>query len=294
MHRDDIESVLEQLAGAGWQAGEFLDIEAVASGVHDACRLRFEQSDIFLKITRYENAAMLNDEAYSLACLRESETVILPRVLLSGLAGETAWLALEWLELFPASATAQHRLGGMLAALHRCKAEQYGWPRDNYIGFTHQPNAWSGNWCEFLVEQRLGFQLRLAEKHNSADWVQRGLRLLEATPAVFDGYQPEPSLLHGDLWNGNMGMRVDGEPVVFDPAAYYGDREADLAMTELFGGFTPSFRSGYEAAWPLDDGYDMRRSFYQLYHLLNHANMFGSGYEGRAARMIDGLLARHT
>lgn len=294
MRKEDVDNLLEQLAAAGWRAGTFRGIERVPGGVHDAHRLRFEHSEIFLKTTRYENAAMLSDEAYGLARLRETGSLILPRPLLTGIAGETAWLALAWLGMFPANADAQQRLGSMLAQLHRCEADRYGWPRDNHIGLVHQPNAWSDNWCEFFTDQRLGFQLRLSEKGRNAEWVKRGFRLLDAMPALFEGYQPEASLLHGDLWSGNMAMRSDGEPVVFDPAAYYGDRETDLAMTELFGGFTPSFYSAYEAEWPVDEEYELRRPFYQLYHVLNHANMFGGGYDKQASRMIDELLAKHV
>lgn len=293
MRREEIDSVLEQLAVAGWQAGQFRGLETVAGGVHDAHRLRFEKSDIFLKTTRIESAAMLSDEAYALARLRESSAVIVPRPLLDGIAGDVSWLALVWIDLYPANADAQQRLGGMLAQLHRCEADRYGWPHDNHIGLTHQPNTWSDNWCEFFTDQRLGFQLRLAEQLNNADWVQRGFALLDAMPALLDGYQPEASLLHGDLWGGNVAMRKDGEPVIYDPASHYGDRECDIAMTQLFGGFSPSFYSGYDAEWALDEDYELRRPLYQLYHVLNHVNMFGGGYERQAARMIDELLAKH-
>lgn len=107
----------------------------------------------------------------------------------------------------------------------------------------------------------------------------------------FDGYSPLPSLLHGDLWSGNVAFARDGEPVIFDPAVYYGDREADLAMTELFGGFDTSFYAAYQSAYPLDAGYPVRRTLYNLYHILNHANLFGGGYVRQAEAMMDRLLA---
>lgn len=291
MRREDLDNLLEQLAAAGWEAGEFRGIETVAGGLHDAHRLRFERADIFLKTTRYERAAMLDDEADGLAALRRSGTVITPQPLLHGIAGEMAYLALRWTDLHPPTPEAQQRLGRMLAALHRCEADRYGWPRDNHIGLIRQPNGWCDDWATFFAEQRLGFQLRLAEQRG-ADWVDRGFELLDRLPRLLDGHEPSPSLLHGDLWNGNMAMRADGEPVIFDPAVYHGDRETDLAMTELFGGFSPAFYSTYEEEWPLDDGYAERRPLYQLYHVINHANMFGSGYERQAVRLIESLLAR--
>ena len=105
------------------------------------------------------------------------------------------------------------------------------------------------------------------------------------------GYAPLPSLLHGDLWGGNYAYSATGEPVIFDPAVYYGDRETDLAMTELFGGFPAAFHAAYREAFPLDSGYPMRKALYNLYHILNHLNMFGEGYLGQAEGMIEKLLS---
>ncbi len=294
MRREDIDSLLEQLAAAGWEAGNFRGIETIAGGVHDAHRMRFERADIFLKTTRLEGAAMLDDEAEALARLRETGTVILPRPLLNGIAGECAYLALKWIDLHPAGPDAQQRMARMLAALHRCEADRYGWTRDNHIGLTRQPNPWSDNWCTFFTEQRLGHQLRIAERRGSNAWVKRGLEMLDVLPKIFDGYQPVASTLHGDLWNGNTGMRGDGEPVLFDPAAYHGDRETDIAMTELFGGFSPVFYAAYDEEWPLDDGYEERRPLYQLYHVINHANLFAGGYARQAERMIEAVFARFS
>ncbi|HEX6928433.1 MAG TPA: fructosamine kinase family protein [Gammaproteobacteria bacterium] len=292
MRREDLESLLEQLSEAGWRAGKFRSLEKVAGGVHDAHRLRFESADIFLKTTRLENAVMLDDESEALTRLRATGTIIAPRPLLNGVAGEIAYLALRWLELHPALPAAQQRLGRMLAALHRCEADRYGWERDNHIGLTRQRNAWSDNWCEFFIDRRLGFQLRRAESTSNNGWVRRGLELLDVLPRMLDGYQPAASMLHGDLWSGNMAMREDGEPVIYDPATHHGDRECDIAMTELFGGFSPAFYSAYEEEWPLDEGYADRRPLYQLYHVINHVNMFGGGYVKQASAMIEGLLAR--
>lgn len=289
MRKEELDSLLEQLQDAGWSAGPFRGLETVAGGVHDAHRIRFERGDIFLKTNRLENAVMLADEAEGLRRLRATGTVLMPKPLLHGVAGDTAWLAMRWLDLYPAMTEAQQRLGRMLANLHRVEADRYGWAGDNHIGLVRQTNAWSEDWCEFFAERRLGFQLRLLERRGTFDWVRRGFELVDALPRLLGGHRPAPSLLHGDLWNGNMAMRGDGEPVIYDPAVHYGDRECDIAMTELFGGFSPAFYSAYEEEWPLDDGYTERRPLYQLYHVLNHANMFGGGYAQQAARMIEAL-----
>ena len=161
-------------------------------------------------------------------------------------------------------------LGRMLAQVHRSNARRFGWQRDNFIGLGEQPNGWSDDWAEFFLEKRLKPQ---AAKCG----------LLDQLPDVrwiLAGHRPAPSLLHGDLWNGNAGFTADG-PVIFDPAVYYGDHEADLAMTELFGGFPPDFYASYQKEFPLDAGYERRKHLYNLYHLLNHLNLFGSGYFGQ-------------
>jgi fructosamine-3-kinase len=166
---------------------------------------------------------------------------------------------------------------------------RFGWRRDNTIGDTPQPNPASDNWVAFLREHRLGFQCRLAKcnglRLDGAD------ELLGQLDSFFTEYKPRPSLLHGDLWSGNMAYGPSGEPVVFDPATYCGDREAEFGLAEMFGGFGDDFWSAYEAEWPLDPGYSTRKLLYRLYHTLNHFNIFGSGY-GSAAEGIIGRLLR--
>jgi fructosamine-3-kinase len=180
-------------------------------------------------------------------------------------------------------------LGRGLAALHANHAERFGWHRDNTIGSTPQPNAWSDSWLEFWRDRRLAQQLELAHRNGHA--LARGDALLAGLHQLLDGHEPRPSLLHGDLWGGNAGFTDGGEPVVYDPACYCGDREADLAMTELFGGFRPAFHAAYREAAPLAPGYPLRRDLYNLYHVLNHLNLFGGGYLRQAGSMIDRLLS---
>jgi fructosamine-3-kinase len=200
---------------------------------------------------------------------------------------------LEHLELRPADDKGMRALGRNLARLHRVTARRHGWDRDNTIGSTPQINTPADDWIAFWRERRLSFQLKLAaSKGHAARLSASGERLIEKLPAFFEGYTPVPSLLHGDLWSGNAAMDADGKPVIFDPAVYYGDREADLAMTELFGGFPHSFYAAYRTEYPLDAGYETRKQLYNLYHVLNHLNLFGGGYGAQAERMIEQLLAQ--
>jgi fructosamine-3-kinase len=244
----------------------------------------------FVKLNRADRLAMFEAEADGLNEIVSAGAIRAPQPICSGVDGQRAFLALEYLELDGRGDAGE--LGRRLAALHRTTQAQFGWKRDNTIGATPQPNDWLADWIVFLRKRRLGYQLDLARQHGAtASLIDQGERLLTLLPVFFDGYRPGPSLLHGDLWGGNYGF-VDGEPVLFDPAVYYGDREADLAMTELFGGFPAAFYAAYREAWPLDPGYETRKVVYNLYHILNHYNLFGGGYAGQAQRMIGSLLAR--
>jgi fructosamine-3-kinase len=164
----------------------------------------------------------------------------------------------------------------------------FGWDINNTIGSTVQINNWTANWAEFWAEHRIGYQLQLARRRGGN--FSQGETLLAAIPKLLEGYKPQPSLVHGDLWGGNASVTAAGEPVIFDPAAYWGDREVDIAMTELFGGFSPAFYRGYNEVWLLDSGYEKRKTLYNLYHILNHFNLFGGSYESQANQMIDRIL----
>jgi fructosamine-3-kinase len=199
---------------------------------------------------------------------------------------------MEYLELRPLSSSSARVLGEQLAALHTHTSKQYGWERSNTIGSTPQANAWCSDWVEFWRERRLRPQYALAREHGYEGRLQRdGGRLMDRLADVFSGYTPTASLLHGDLWSGNAASDAFGSPVVFDPATYYGDREADIAMTELFGGYPADFYAAYRASYPLDDGYRERKTLYNLYHVLNHLNLFGGGYLKQAEAMAAQVLA---
>ncbi|TCJ14948.1 fructosamine kinase family protein [Parasulfuritortus cantonensis] len=243
----------------------------------------------FVKVNRAERLAMFEAEAEGLAEILASGAIAAPQPVCSGVDGGRAFLVLEYLELDGRGDAGE--LGRRLAAMHRQRHATFGWRRDNTIGATAQVNEPAPAWVDFLRERRLAFQLGLAARNGAPRrLVEQGERLLAGLGGFFPGYTPVPSLLHGDLWGGNYGY-AGGRPVLFDPAVYYGDREADLAMTELFGGFPAAFMAAYHEAWPIDPGYPVRRSLYNLYHVLNHYNLFGGGYAGQAERMIAMLLA---
>lgn len=178
--------------------------------------------------------------------------------------------------------------GQCLADLHRAgTGKRFGFDNDNYLGSTPQPNTWSDDWVEFFRNHRLGHQLRLAERNGHGGELQRlGGKLLERLGDYLAEPNEPPTILHGDLWGGNYMVAKDGGAVLIDPAVYYGRREADLAMTRLFGGFDRDFYAAYEEVWPLADGSEARLEIYELYHLLNHLNLFGGGYLGGCLQIL--------
>ncbi len=260
--------------------------------IASAWRITSTAGPVFLKTMPAAESEMLAAEAEGLAAIASTNSLRTPEVLGVGTTSSAAWLALEWLDMRSPGPGAERILGTKLAAMHRSTADRFGWHRDNTIGRTPQPNPWTDDWLTFFREYRLRNQLELlADKGYRGELQQNGEFLMDALPGFFDGYAPSASLLHGDLWGGNA-AEVDGEPVIFDPAVYYGDRESDIAMTRLFGGYGRAFYAAYEEAWPLDGGYASREKLYQLYHILNHANLFGGGYANRAADLMRALLNR--
>jgi fructosamine-3-kinase len=259
--------------------------------INDSFRWESSNGPVFVKIANATDLPMLEAEADGLRELDAGNSVRVPTVLASGVTGNGAFLALEWVHLSRTSAEEQALLGAQLAHQHRVLATRFGWHRDNTIGSTAQINTWNEDWLPFFREHRLRFQLQLAEANGYGGRLQEsGCRLLERLDDLLGDHRPAPSLLHGDLWGGNVGADTSGAPVIFDPAVYFGDREADLAMTRLFGGFSREFYDAYERAWPLPASAPERVDLYNLYHVLNHLNLFGSGYLGQAQAIIDRLL----
>ncbi|MBI2313626.1 MAG: fructosamine kinase family protein [Betaproteobacteria bacterium] len=287
------DDVAERIAAATGKPFKEKKCAAVGGGcINVAHRLEGEAGVFFVKTNEAEKAAMFEAEAAGLDEILASRTLRAPRPVAHGVSGDTAWLALEYIEMGSGGQGALRTLGKQLAGLHRVTREEFGWDRDNTIGSTPQVNTKEKDWVSFYRSHRLEFQLRLAAAQGHRGEFQRKAdRLLSDLEVFFASYRPAASLLHGDLWGGNYGFDAGGNPVVFDPAVYYGDREADLAMTELFGGFGADFYAAYREAHPLDGGYAVRRHLYNLYHVLNHLNLFGGGYRSQAEAMIERLLA---
>ena len=258
--------------------------------INTALKLSDGRQSWFVKTNDAGRLAMFEAEAAGLNAMADTATIRVPHALCTGTHGHQSYIVMEYIEPGSGGAGGQHLAGERLAAMHRHTSGRFGWERDNTIGATHQPNAWRDDWITFWREQRLGFQLQLVGRNGYPSLQREGEKLLDRFAALID-HDPVPSLLHGDLWGGNISYDRNGQPVIFDPAVYYGDREADLAMTELFGGFGSAFYDAYNAAWPLQPGYRVRKTLYNLYHILNHTNLFGGGYAGQAQGMIERLLA---
>ena len=292
---------MRPLAAVAAEINRFAGVKCAASperrvaggSINDCYRWLAGRIPLFVKVAARAAAPMLEAEAAGLAELGRTRALRVPKVLARGETAEAAFLALEWLERGAVDESCEARLGEGLAAQHATSAAAFGWHRDNTIGSTPQANGYLDSWIEFYRERRLRPQLALAVANGFGSLLGRaGERLIEALPQILGGHRPQPALLHGDLWGGNWFATKDGEPAVFDPAVYYGDREADLAMTRLFGGFGPAFYRAYEQAAPLPPGAEVRRELYNLYHVLNHANLFGGGYAGEAHDLIERLLAQ--
>ncbi len=266
---------------------------APTEAVSSAClRWTSDAGPMFIKVAAADRAWVFEAEAEGLRALASASSIRVPSVLGAGVASNRAWLALEWIDLVSPTPRSEARLGELLAEQHRTTSATFGWRRANTIGLTEQKNEPDTDWGRFYAARRLGFQLDLAEAGgHGGRLLDRGRRLCESVPALLGGYSPVPSLLHGDLWAGNHAEDSSCNPVVFDPAVYFGDREADIAMTRLFGGYGRTFYSAYEAAWPLEPGAAGRVPLYNLYHVLNHLNLFGGGYRRQAEDMIEGLLS---
>lgn len=245
----------------------------------------------FVKLNAADQVAMFEAELLGLQAMLATQTIRVPRPICWGVADRSAYLVLERLDLGSGGSPAWGEMGRQLARMHQVTSDRgFGWHRDNTIGSTPQRNTWTDDWVEFWTRHRIGYQLQLAQRRGGH--FPQSDRLLAAMPTLLAGHRPAPSLVHGDLWSGNAAVTTDGEPVIFDPAVYYGDREVDLAMTELFGRFPAEFYSGYHQVYPLAAGYPQRKVLYNLYHILNHFNLFGGGYAAQANSMMTQLLAQ--
>ncbi|HTL90671.1 MAG TPA: fructosamine kinase family protein [Leptolyngbya sp.] len=279
-----------QISQAIAQSFESRDRRSVSGGcINQGYRISDGDRTFFIKLNQANQVAMFEAEAIGLQQILEAQAIRAPKPICVGIADRSAYIVLEWLDLGRGSAQAWAESGRKLAQLHQYqKATAFGWDRNNTIGSTPQINSWKSNWTEFFAQHRIGYQLELA--HQNGGQFRWGGQLLERIPDLLESHTPKPSIVHGDLWSGNAAVTQSGEPVIFDPATYWGDREVDLAMTELFGGFPTEFYQGYQEIYPIDSGYPQRKTLYNLYHILNHFNLFGGSYESQANRLIAQLL----
>ena len=285
-----VEQDISQATDVGFKAQRAVPVGGGC--INEAVLLEGDGQRFFVKLNNADKAKMFAAEAAGLQVIVDSDTLRAPRPVCQGGDGQRSWLVLEYIEFAGPPADCSELLGQQLAAMHRVTRDSFGWDMDNTIGSTPQPNAPARDWVNFYREQRLDHQFKLAKKNGApGQLLDRGERLVDAIPAFFTDYRPRPSLLHGDLWGGNWAADSSGSPVIFDPAVYFGDREADLAMTELFGGFDDRFYQSYRHAWAIDPGYETRKVLYNLYHVLNHFNLFGGGYARQALGMVEGLIA---
>ena len=258
--------------------------------VNQAVRLQTDSGDsFFLKWNPEAPPDLFKAEVEGLRALGRTGSVRVPTVLGVG----SHWILLEFVEEGPVPSSFGRTLGRTLARLHDTGGEAYGWDRDNFIGPLPQVNGRRRRWMEFWRERRILPQLRRAVDGGalgSAD-AQAAEKVADSVDLLLDDSALRPSLLHGDLWSGNVMADPDGAPVLVDPAVYLGHREVDLAMAELFGGFPRDFLPSYREAAPLPPGYDeVRRDVYQLYPLLVHVNLFGGGYVGSLMARVRKLL----
>jgi fructosamine-3-kinase len=283
---DPLRQALSDVLGAPVQQAQSVGGGCIAH----ATRIEVDGASYFLKYGRGDVARTFPAEAAGLEALRGAEhPLAVPDVL--AVEPETdarsGFLLMDWIAQGSKGEDFWDHFGEGLAALHRHTAERYGFDRDNFIGSTPQENDWVDTWPAFFRARRLAPQVTLARQRGR--WQERWDASLDALYNRLDEllpHDPPASILHGDLWGGNYLVTDDGRAALIDPAAYYGHREADLAMTELFGGYQSHFYEAYRAAWPLEPSYTERRAVYNLYHLLNHLNLFGSGYAGQVASVL--------
>ena len=250
-----------------------------------------DHQKFFIKSNRADLSEMFVAEVEGLNALNAAQAFRIPEVICHGSDSNNAWLVLEYLPLGGPGARNFALAGEKLALQHQSSQRLFGWHRDNTIGSSPQVNNPEKNWSTFWKQHRLGYQLKLASSHGyHGEVITVCEDLIERCDAFFD-HDPKAALLHGDLWSGNLSFDDKGQPVIYDPAVYYGDAEADIAMTELFGGFGNDFYQAYNQVSPIDSGYRSRKRLYNLYHILNHMNLFGGGYQQQSIQMARQLLS---
>lgn len=283
-------AIAEQIGSTTGQPFGVKDRRSVGGGcINEGYRLQGGDRAYFVKVNEAIQVEMFSAEALGLQQIAATHTIRVPQPICWGSVLGHSYLVLEWLELGGGDRLSYESMGRKLAQLHRRgQGDRFGWDRQNTIGSTPQPNPWTESWADFFAQHRIGFQVKLANRRGGG-FGEMG-KIVEMVRSRLANHDTTPSLVHGDLWSGNAAVTLEGDPVILDPAVYYGDREVDLAMTELFGGFPAAFYQGYQGEWPLPPGYADRKSLYNLYHVLNHFNLFGGGYGDQARQMLQNLM----
>ncbi len=285
-------SLQEQITGDnGPLSGKkIIEVNPISGGcIHHAWKITLATGEkFFAKTSSSEHYPILESEAIGLAALNDQinrNYLIIPKPLSLQKLEDTSILILPWIQLLDGNET---KLGQGLAMLHKNSSENgqknFGWGSNAHIGLNPQIGGWRKSWGKCFVELRLRPQIDMAKKWNLYfDREKFEARLIK----YFEEHNPEPSLVHGDLWTGNKAIDKNGKGILFDPATWWADREVDIAMSKLFGGFSKQFYEWYEKTWRLPDGHEERVEIYNLYHLLNHANLFGGGYKSRTIESIN-------
>lgn len=265
-------------------------VKVSGGDINDCYMISDGNERYFVKVNNKDYSNKFQIEAENLRLLRETSTVSVPEVVHLGASKDSSFIILNYLPTKPLeNDKCSFDFGVQLAKLHLWgEQKEFGCDQDNYIGNTLQLNPWHKKWARFFAEQRIGWQLQLL-KEKGIEFGQID-EMVDLIHSKLSGHNPRPSLLHGDLWHGNVSNSVFG-PICYDPACYWGDRECDIAMTELFEGFQPAFYEGYESIAPLDVGYNERKGIYNLYHLLNHCNQFGGQYLSQTEACINRIQA---
>jgi len=263
-----------------------------AGCINETYEIYSQQLDsVFVKVGPVGQLDMYEKEALGLQLLDQCPAIRVPAVLGAARLQHCSVLAMEFIALAAIKARHEAHFGEALAQLHSMQGKAYGLEHNNYIGRSHQINGWHTDWWVFYAERRLLPQRKLAQAKGMRRALLQDLdRLLGLLPHTLGWYQPPAVLLHGDLWSGNMAVDPSGTPTLFDPAVYYGDAETDLAMSRMFGAPGAAFYEAYHTVLPLRDGHSLRRNLYDLYHWLNHFNLFGVGYLGQVEHTLAALL----
>ncbi|MEM6820953.1 MAG: fructosamine kinase family protein [Verrucomicrobiota bacterium] len=280
-----MDSIAQAISEATGEVFAVENIEPISGGcINEAIKISDSSRTFFVKLNWADQLDMFQAEEAGLREMADAGAVRVPQSICSGTANRKAFLVLEYIGLSSMNGKAEERLGCKLAEMHRTTSEHFGWWRNNTIGATPQINDPMETWPRFFAEKRLAFQCQLAEKRGLqlSGWQE----LCDRLEGFFGDEKIEASLLHGDLWGGNASMDEQGNPVIYDPATYYGHRETDLAFTEMFGGFGSKFYATYEEAWPVSQGYSQRKELYNFYHVLNHYNLFGGSYGSQAVQIL--------